>query len=181
MDLTAGTKATATLAAVVMAVGLTVILYGVGQNDLTWVLGGACLAVPALVLVALVAIKSWITDTREERRLLTEAIREMQGERTRYIALRAALENEQSRLHRDLAHERARSAAKLFAEREAVAAEFEEKRNRLISEAMTEAWMMFLSGKQPQTAENKVIQFPTQQPAPQRAAERCREHGVVGP
>ncbi|MFI1728245.1 hypothetical protein ACH40E_03190 [Streptomyces acidicola] len=184
MDLTAGKKATAVSAAVVMVAGLSVILYGVIYNDLARSLGGACLTMTALTLIALVAIRKWITDTSEERRVLAAAVRDTQAERTRYIAAQAALENEQGRLARDVAAERAGLAAKLIAEREAMATEFEEKRNQLVSEAMNTGVAMFLSSRREHTkapVRGDVIQFPNQQGEPEPERVRSRGHGVVGP
>ena len=186
MDLTAGSKATAITAAAVMLMlaGMSVILYGVIRSDLARSLGGACITMPALVLLALVAIRAWITDTRDERRVLAAATRETQAERSRYIAAKAALVNEQGRLNRDVASERARLTATLIAEREALAAEFEEKRAQLVCETMTEAWELFRKAERAEHARpsrGDVIQFPTQHGERQPERARSREHGVAGP
>jgi hypothetical protein len=182
MDRATSRKTTAATAAVVMVVGLSVILCSVIDDDLTRALGGACLTVSALTLLALVAIRTWITDTSEERRDLAAATREAQAEHTTYIAAKAALEGEQGRFARDMAAERARLAAMLRAEREALAAEFAEKRTQIECEAFELGWKMALSNKRGEhaktpAAQGEIIHFPTQQP--ERA--RSRGHGVVGP
>lgn len=180
MELTAGTKAAAIAAAAAMGAGLWVVFHG--DDDLASRLGGVCLALAAMTLIALLVIRTWVTNTSDERRILAAATRAAQAERNRYIAAQAALENEQGRLQRDMAADRARNAARLVAEREALAAEFEETRNQLIRDAITESWMIFLGGgvHEP-AAENVVIPFPTPEQTPTRAAERSREHGAVRP
>lgn len=192
MDLTAGTKATAVTAAVVMAVGLTIVLYGLIVDDFSRSLAGACLTITALVLGALVAIHSWIKDTSEERRNYAAATREKNAERSRYIAAQAALENEQQRLNRDMARERAALAAKLITEREALLREFEEQRATLICETMEATILMIKDGRLApgQSPVGNLIPFPggqTSTAAParersrERGRERSREHGIVGP
>ncbi|MFC9847741.1 hypothetical protein ACFWFF_01325 [Streptomyces sp. NPDC060223] len=181
MDLTAGTKATAVSAVAVMAGGISVILYGIVRNDLARSLGGACLTMTALTLIAMVAIRRWTTDTGDERRILAASTREAQAERSRYVAAQAALENEQARLNRDMAAERARVAATLVAERRKMEAAFEEKRAQLATEAFTTGVQMERAGMlSPKKSEpGNLIQFPQQERAAER--ERSREHGVVGP
>lgn len=185
MGLTASRRATTGIAVVVMVVGFSVVLLGVIQRDLARSLGGACLAVPALNFIVLITIKVAIADTREERRILAAATREAQAERSTYIAAKAALENEQGRLTRDMAAERARIRAKLIADRQALAAEFEEKRNQLVEEAMTTAITLYLKSKRGEhtkaPARGAIIQFPTQQGEPQPEHARSRGHGVAGP
>lgn len=185
MDLTAGTRATAIAGTLVLAGGVSIILYGILRNDLARALGGACLAMTALTLVALIAIRRWVTDTSDERRVLAAAQRHAEGERSRYFAAQAALENEQGRLNRDMAAERAALTTRLMAEREAVAAEFEERRAALIAETMEATVLMIHNNKlAPETpTKSKVIQLREhqQQRHPERERERERGHGVVGP
>lgn len=183
MDVTAGTKATATAAAAVMAGGIAVILYGVIRDDLSRSLGGACLTMTALTLIALIAIRKWTTDTGEERRILAAAQRETQSERTRYIAAQAALENELNRLIRDAAADRARGHVALNSEREAIHQQFEEKRAQLVCDTLAIAVGLVrgTTDDHARAENNVVIQFPTQQPEQTGERERSREHGVVGP
>ncbi|MFK0018264.1 hypothetical protein [Streptomyces sp. NPDC090798] len=185
MDVTAGTRATAISAAVVMAAGLTIILYGVVRNDLARSLGGACLTMTSLTLIALVAIKRWVTDTSEDRRLLAASIREAQAEKSRYFAAKAALENEQGRLTRDAAIDRRRAAVAAMAEREALHQQFEEKRAQLVCETFEMAFEMARQVPDEHArADDKrdvVIQFPVQQQEQAPARARSRGHNVVGP
>jgi hypothetical protein len=185
MDVTAGTRATAVSAAVVMAAGITVILYGVVHDDLARALGGACLTMPALTLIALVAIRKWVTDTSEDRRLLAASIREAQAEKSRYFAAKAALENEQGRLTRDAAIDRRRAAVAAMAEREALHQQFEEKRAQLVCHTFEMAFEMARRVPDEHArADDKadvVIQFPVQQQEQAPVRERSRGHNVVGP
>lgn len=185
MDVTAGTKATAVSAAVVMAAGITVIFYGVVRHDLERSLGGACLTMPALTLIALVAIRRWVTDTSQDRRLLAASVREAQAKRDQYFAAQAALENEQGRLTRDAAADRARAVAAATAEREALHQQFEEKRAQLVCETFELAFEMARRAPDEHArADDKadvVIQFPIQQQEQAPARARSRGHNVVGP
>jgi hypothetical protein len=186
MGLTSGSRATIVVAAAAMLGGLPVLLYGIWRDDTARSLGGACLVMAALILISLVLIHRWITDTRDERRVLAAAQRQAIDERTRYIAAQAALENEQARLNRDMAAERHRIAAQLIAEREAMRDEFEEQRAALVAQTMEATVMMIRGGKfapddTPQGG--TLIKFPRDLPqqTPAPARERSREHGVVGP
>ncbi|MEI5100371.1 hypothetical protein RB200_19815 [Streptomyces sp. PmtG] len=166
-----------TAGATIMAAGLAAILYGVLRDDLARSLGGACLAMTALMPMALIAIRRWITDTSAERAHLADALRQAQDERTRYIAAQAALENEQGRLHRDLAADRARTAAMLIAERDGMQDEFEEQRAQLISETFEVAVDMERRGllKPTDPSKGNLIRFPGQ------TLGRAPEHEAAGP
>jgi hypothetical protein len=179
MDLTAGTRATAVTAAVVMTAGLAVIFYGIVRGDPAHSISGVALTTTALTLIALLVIKRWVTDTADERRQLATATQAAQDEREKYFAAQTVLENDQQRLLRDAAADRARAEATLIAEREAMAAEFEEKRASLICETLaTVAELMQNQKDQPC---GSVIQFPTQQSVRVPEQERSRGHNVVGP
>ncbi|GAB2731409.1 hypothetical protein [Streptomyces bullii] len=187
MGLTSGSRATIVAAAAATLGGLPVLIYGIWSNDTARSLGGACLIMSGLVLVALVLIRRWIVDTSEERRALAAALRDAQAEKARYFAAQAALENEQGRLNRDMNVERMRIAKQLLTEREAMRVEFEEQRAALIAETMEAAFLMMRNRKSPSEppAQCNLIQFPEKLPAQERSAaperERSRGHGVVGP
>jgi hypothetical protein len=162
--------------------GLSIVLYGTLRDDIARTLGGTCVTLTALTAVALILIRHWIVDTSEERRVLGAAQRAAQAERARYFAAQAALENEQGRLNRDMAAERAALTTRLKAEREAMAAEFDERKSSLIAETMEATVLMFRDGKlaPDNPVQSKVIQLRDhQQRHPER--ERSRERGVVGP
>lgn len=183
MDLTGGARATAGAAGTATTGGLVVVLYGTLDDNLARTLAGTCLTLVALTVLALVLIRQWIVDTRDERRILAAAQRQAEGERTRYIASQAALENEQGRLNRDMAAERYALTARLNAEREKLAAEFEERRAALIAETMEVTVRMMRDGKlapAPSTTGN-LIPFPHQHPQPETTRARSREHGVGAP
>lgn len=183
MDLVGGTRTTAAAGAIVLITGLTVITYGVIADDISRSVSGACLTMPALTLIALVLVRRWVSDVRDERRTLAEAQRAAEQERSRYVAAKAALENEQGRMSRDRVAEQHRLAAQLLAERDKMVAEFEEQRNELISNTMESTLLMIHNGElAPDTLpRGRVIRFPRQDPAEQSEPTRSREHGVVGP
>lgn len=180
MTYTGGTKAAVGVGAAAMSAGLIAVAHGMLVSNTAHSVGGAALLIVAATLISLACLRHWIIDVTEERRLLGAATRAAQDERTRYIALKAALENEQGRLNRDMATERHRIAAQLIAEREAMLAEFEEKRATVITETMEATVRMMRSGKATtRETTGRLIPFPQQQPELTR--ERSREHGVVGP
>lgn len=182
MDNTAGTRAAAATTAVALTGGVTATLYGVITNEPARSLGGVCLTMTALTAIGLGAVKRWVTDTREEQHRLAQATHEAQDERATYFASRAALENELQRHMRDAAADRARAEAALIAEREAMEAEFAEKRTSLICQAIETYAQMERSGDlDRQPPRSRVIQFPTQQPVQAPERERPRGHNVAGP
>lgn len=181
VELTNGTKVMATTATAAMAAGLAAVLQGSLRGDLARALGGTCLTLVALTVIALILIRRWIVDTSEERRLLAASQRQAQAERYKYFACQAAMEVEQGRLARDRAIEQRADAARLQVEREAMAAEFENKRADLIVETMRATFQMIYSRKfaPDQTPMGSLIEFPKQHPQQERS--RSREHGVVRP
>jgi hypothetical protein len=168
---------TATTAATALG-GLAAILYGIAQADTARSIG---LTMTGLTAVALVLIHRWIADASDERHRLAASQYETQQERRRYIALQAALANEQGRLHHGLAVERLNNEAALAAEREAMEAEFEAERGNLIEEAMDTAVLLLRAQKSAPdtTVQGKVIRFPGQEQSESR--ERVRGHNAVGP
>lgn len=181
MDLTAETRAAAIAAAVAGVVGLAVTLHGAIRNQPAHSVSGVCITMIALTGLILIALRKWTKDTSDDRRILAAAQREAQARRDVYFAAQAALENEQGRLNRDMAAERAGLNARLKAERDRLHEEFEEQRATLIAETMEATFLLMRDGKfDPEASPpGNLIQFPHQQPQPQRA--RSREHGVVGP
>jgi hypothetical protein len=179
MGLTGGTRATAATGAGTLLAGVTVTLHAVARSDPAQALGGLCLTMVALTLVALFFIHRWFTNTSAERRALADATRAVDDEKNRYVSLKAALENEHGRLSQAVAAERASLAADLAAEREALRSEFEERRGALIRETIEVAVLMHHKGKfaPPPYVRGNLIQFPQQQPE----HERSRGHNVVGP
>lgn len=165
-----------------MLTGLATLLHGLIQTIPTHAVGGGFLTLTGLTVIALVLLHRWITDTADERRSLAAAERSTQAERARYFAAQAALENEQGRLNRDMAAERAALTARLEAERQAMAAEFEEKRAELISQTTEATFRMIHNGKfaTPKPTPSRVIPFP-QQPQRQTDSTPAREHEVAGP
>jgi hypothetical protein len=161
--------------------GLTLTLYGVLHNEVPHSLSGVGAIMIALTLLVLLVIHKWVTDTRAERELLAASQRETQAERSCYIAAQAALVNERSRMRRDLDDERAAILMVANREREALLAEFEENRARLVCETMEATVRMFHNGKfAPDTRRGgTLIQFPNQHPQTQR--NQPREHGVGRP
>lgn len=182
MDLTAGTRATAVSAAVVMAAGMAVVLYGVAKNDLARSLGGACLTMTAVTLIALVSIRKWTTNTDAARSRLSDATREADNERTRYIAAQAALEVERQRVQRDAASDREQMAVRLASEQAAMQEQFEDDRATLVCETMEQTVLMYRAGAfdpPSQHDRGRVIGFPDRLVQQAAAAERARDHGAT--
>jgi hypothetical protein len=177
MDLTASTRTTVTAATVVLVTGLAATLYGLIRGDHAHSTAGAGLTTTALTLIALTTIRRWVTNTTDERRQLADATQAARDERDGYFAAKAVLENDQQRLMRAAAADRAHAAATLIAERAKLAAEFEEKRAALICETLAAYDDLVRSHKQKPPERGSVIPFPTQQPE----RERSRGHNVVGP
>jgi hypothetical protein len=191
MGVAEGLRATAVAAAVMMLGGLSVLLHGVTYNSPARAIGGGCLSIVALMLVSMILLRRWITDTSNERRALGDAQRRAALQHDRYLAAEVALEAERGRLRRDMDAERVQLTARLEAEREALEAEFEERKATLIAETMEATVLMFRNGKfaPEQPARTNLIRFPKQaaeqSPASAQAQGgqrgRSREHGVVGP
>lgn len=180
-ELTAGSRTTSIAAAVVMTLGLIIVVYGIVVGDLARSLGGACLTMPALMLLALIAIRRWTTDTTQERANLAEAQRATDEEHMRYVAAQAALLTESQRLQRDAAYEREQLKARLAAERAAMQEALEERRATIMCEAMEATVKMLLDGDltaEPSKTHGKVMQFPTQLPARPRQ-ESARDRGAT--
>ncbi len=178
MRLASGTAIAYTAVATALCGGVALALNGILHDQIPHSLGGVGAVMIALTTAALLVIRRWVTDTRTERGLLATAQREAQTERARYIAAQAALESERTRMSRDLDAEQAALAERARVERDALEAEFEERRADLICETMESTVRMFHDGKfAPDTRRDAtLIQFPNQQQEP-----RSRGRGVVGP
>lgn len=179
MDLTGGTRATATTAGTILLGGLTLTLYGAIRGNAAHSIGGTCFTIVALTVIALLVIRRWVVDTSAERQRLATAELRTLDEYVSYMALKAALVNEQGRLREDLAAERTKIYKTLAQERAAMQEEFELARSEVSSEAMRILASWYVDGKvrPPERAKSNLIAFPQQEP--QR--DRPREHGVVGP
>lgn len=177
MGLTAGARVTAVTGWAVLAVGVLVALYGIERNDVPRSLGGTCLIVTALTIVALTTIKRWIANVEKERGRLAEAAHVAQTEAAKYFAAQAGLAAEKARMLRDAEAERAALAARLKVEREALHDEFEEQRNALIDSTFEKAVLLERSGalKDLDLGHERAVvtqMFPHQQP------ERVRDRGA---
>lgn len=159
--------------------GLGLTLHGVWRDQASHSLAGVVLSMIALTIIILAVIHRWVTDTRLERQALAAAQRLAQTERATYTAAKAALENEQARLYRDLAADRAADTRRLKAERQAMEDEFEDARAELSNNAMEilATWMVGGKVRPPERQAGNLIQFPRQEPK----RERAHEHGAVGP
>jgi hypothetical protein len=189
MEITAGSKVAMATAAGILISGFAVIIHSTPDDNIAGSIGGACLVMTGLTIIALVLVRHWVINTTEERRILGACQREAQSERARYIAAQAALEGEMGRLTRDMAAERAAIRATLIEERRQMRAQFEEERSQLAADAFRTGVEMERRGdlkkKTPAQAAN-LIPFPKQERQrgenPQdHQHERSREHGVVGP
>lgn len=177
MRLASGTAIAAVTVATALCGGITLTLTGIAHNQVPHSLGGVGTIMIALTAAVLLVIRRWVTDTRNERSVLAATQRETQAERTRYIAAQAALENERTRMRRDLDAEHVALVERARVEREVLDDEFEERRGELINQTMEATVRMFHNGKfAPDTRRGAtLIQFPQPQ------QNRSQEHGVVGP
>ncbi|KAB2975982.1 hypothetical protein F8R89_30705 [Streptomyces sp. SS1-1] len=185
MERTGRTRVAAIASAVTLIlVGFALLLHGIAFENLPRAVGGLGINLVGDTAIVLFMIRAWITDTNAQRRELTAAQHVALAQRDHYFAAQAAVECERSRVTRDAAAERAANAARLRAERDSLAAEFEERRAELIAETMEATFLMMRSGKltADEQSAGKLIPFPAQL-LPHRQAEqaRSREHGVVGP
>jgi hypothetical protein len=168
---TAGTKGINALAAVSLAVGLALAGYGVARDELARTVGGSCLMTTALLLSALTAIRRWVINAQVERYALSQATREADAERARYMAAQAALEMERQRIMRDAAVEREQSIARVKAAQAAMRERFDGERARLICESLETAVKLVRAGLLEPSApgvQAKVIGFPKQPPQRER-------------
>lgn len=181
MRLTGSMRTMAAAGAALLTAGLLVGAHGVIRSEIPRALGGIALGFTGLFLIALVAVRRWICDTKEERRDLAQSRREADATQHKYLAAQANLESEMIRLNRDLNTERHRIAATLVAERQSMLAEFEKQRLQITTEAFRTGVEMERAGmlKPDEPVPPNLIQFPKQQPQADR--EHSREHGVVHP
>lgn len=187
MSFNGGQRTTIAAGAVLLAGGLAMGIHSVYRADIPRALLATTVALTGLAVVRLVCARAWIRDTRDERRELALARHGADGDSMKYFALKAALESEATRTHRDLAAERARNAAALILERKALQDEFEARRLEEAQAAFQTGVEMERSGAlRPDTPiPANLIPFPKQTPAhgpaEERSHERSREHGVVSP
>ncbi|MFE2967488.1 hypothetical protein ACFXKC_28220 [Streptomyces sp. NPDC059340] len=184
MSLNGRAQTTAAAGVALLAMGLTMSVEGLFRSDVSRSLGGISLTVTALTLIGLTFIRSWIVDTRDERRDLAHAQQRAEAERRTYVSAKAALESETGRLNHEVNVERAHVASTLISERQRMRAEFEEERLQITTEAFRTGVEMERSGAfrrdEPAMPAN-LIQFPKQEPSRSEQHARSREHGVVGP
>lgn len=184
MSLTSGKQKTAAAGAVTASlVGTALIANGLHHQLPAHALAGVAACMVGLTLVILITVRRWITATGAERARLAADQAAAQEEKATYLAAKAALENEQQRLHRDLTAERVALAKRVKVEREAMRREFEENRAQLVSETMEATFRMIHEGKfaPEERKRSTVIAFPRQHPEAEQERTRERGHGVVGP
>ena len=184
MSLTSGKQKTAAAGAVTATlVGTALLAYGLHRQLPAHALAGVAACMVGLTLIILITVRRWITTTSAERARLAVDQAAAQEEKATYFAAKAALENEQQRLHRDLTAERAALAKRVKVEREQMRREFEEDRAELVSRTMEATVQMFHDGRfaPEERKRSTVIAFPRQHPEAEQERTRERGHGVVGP
>ncbi|MEE4598285.1 hypothetical protein V2J94_41690 [Streptomyces sp. DSM 41524] len=121
-------------------------------------------------------MRTWVTDVSSERHHLQLAARDLDTERTRYIASQAALQEERGRMRSDLASVHAQTRQELERERETLRQEFEDQRGELIRETFEETVRMVRAGlldPDPEEPSGTVVRLPVQG----HPAERDRVRG----
>jgi hypothetical protein len=192
MNLTGGTRAAITVSAMTLLAGVLASAYGIVGHNIPHALAGLGLIVAASTSIALAVLRNWIVDTHDERRNLATKLLQAENEKSQYYTARADLENEMGCAARDIAKQRARNAASLVKEREALRAEFEANRLQQSQKAFLLGARMERAGqlKPDEPAPTNLIQFPQQQVVqeqgqehPQAEPERTLpwEHGVSAP
>lgn len=178
MRFTGGTRATITISATALMVGVLACLYGIVRNTVPHSLAGLGLIIPASLAIAVAVLRVYSLDTRDERRNLAAAQRQAVDQKALYLAAQAGLENEMGRQARDMAAQRAANAASLIKEREVLRAAFEAERLQQSQRAFQLGVQMERSGalKPDEPLPTNLIPFPPQQPEHTRARE-----GVVRP
>ncbi|MFF5670323.1 hypothetical protein ACFY8S_09325 [Streptomyces hygroscopicus] len=162
------------LTAVGLFTGSVTVAVGIALRHPALAIGGTCLAMTALAGIILLSVRTWITDVSAERCQLQLAARDLDTERTRYVAAQAALQEERGRMRADLASIQTQTRQELEREREALRQEFDDRRAELIRETFEEAVRMVRAGLL-DTPEPRgtVVRFPAQG----HPAERDRVRG----
>jgi hypothetical protein len=173
-----GTRVTVVTSAVILAAGMLVILASIVRDEPYRAIGGAALTMTSLTLIAMVAIRKWITDTSAERAALRYETQQATNDRMKAIAAQSAMEVERGRIRRDSEHAAKGLATQLAAEREKLFDELEEARNQIIQDATEVALTMFLTnggipGPRP-TRDRSVIRGAF--PEPETAARERVHH-----
>jgi hypothetical protein len=182
LEFTATSKACTAMAAGILISGFAIIISSTFTDNVAGSIGGACLVMVALTIIICVLVRHWISNTELERTALAAAQREAQAQRATYQAAQCALENEQGRLNRDVAAERARITAALLATEAKLRADFEEERAQLAAEAFRTGAEMERAGMLRPDAEvrGNLIPFPRELTR-DADRERSRAPGHVGP
>lgn len=165
MKSTARTRGAAATAAVGVAAGIVVAIWGVAGEQPVRSVSGGCLAIISLTICIANCVRIWVSNTTAERILLGQATRDADAERARYIAAQAALELERKRVQRDGERTSARLAAQLAAEREALHRDIEEQRAKIICETLVTTVGLMHDGmmEDSPSEHGKIIGFPTQE------------------
>ncbi|MFI5525039.1 hypothetical protein [Streptomyces platensis] len=164
-----------------LTAGIALLAHGLNTDSTARTTGGICLMSCALLFAALLAIRTWVIDTSQERSQLHDATRAADAERERYQAAQFAVRAERERMRRDAAAAERRTEATLTSERAAMREQFEEERNALIASTFETAVRLMRAGilDAPAAHQDCVIPFPAQgHPA---EGEATRGRGVTRP
>lgn len=176
---TAKARAAATAAGAVMTFSAGIVAYGVVDSSVPAATGGGLIALAAAGMMGLAKARAWAVDTSGERRVLAEAKQRAEDERTKYVALKAAMAEEHQRRIRDLERDRAVGRAEVAALKQALEDRYEDGREQLIIEGMETGVRLYLAGllKAPTaiTPPAQVLPLFPPQPARERAAEHPQE------
>lgn len=130
----------------VMTFSAGIVAYGIVDSNVPASIGGGLAGLAAATMMALAKMRAWAVDTSADRRKLDDALRAAHDERTRYVALGAAQQEEYKRRLRDLEGDRARLRADHEAAKAVLQDRYEDQREQLIVESMETGVRLYLAG-----------------------------------
>jgi hypothetical protein len=157
--------------------GATFIALGLAGDATPETLAGVVLCISAQMLASMRLIYRWVTDTSVVRASLLLSKQRHDEEAAKYSAGLLAIAAEQDRTRREAIAGARRRDETLKIEREALQAEFEEKRATLVCQAIEAGVRLAQSGKldEAPARERVVVPFPMQPVDYERARDRGRD------
>lgn len=167
---------TYTAAGLILAAGLVLVVLGLIRAATPETLVGVVLCISAQMLGCMRLIYRWVTNTAVVRAALLASKQRHDEEAAKYSAALLATAAEQDRTRRALVEGARRLDERLKIERAALAAEFEEAKNDLISRTMETTLRLARAGEFDVSAvrerERVIVPFPSQPADYERARGR---------